>query len=209
MKKIIIEAGCHRTTDTDRLLSLYSDAVYYGFEPTIHLYEQALKKYKNKTNVYFLPFALSDSNGFANFKIYKHLDYQPSSLYDLVYDHGEIIPGLNEKVEVEDNYNVPTITLKTFLNNFIKEDYVIEYLWIDAEGSDLKILKGLEENIYKVKKGQIEVATDKQCNRVEGNNLDMAIKFMKSKNFLYKIEKNDLHNYQCNVLFYNYKGQTL
>lgn len=185
MRKIIIEVGVNRAQDTDRLLAEYPDAEYYGFEPTLELYGPLVIRYSNNPRVNLFPLALSNFIGTARFNIAGHACWGCSSLYEFPKNIHEIWPNRPD-FNVTHTYQVPVITMKMFLENFIEKDgkdYEIVYAWIDAQGSDVSILQGFGDRISKLKAGCIEVALSTELYEGTSNQISTAIGFIKSCGF--------------------------
>lgn len=192
MRKILIEVGVNHGQDTDRLLAEHPDAEYYGFEPTLELYQQLLFKYNNNPRVHLLPMALSNFVGMAKFNVAGQADWGCSSLYPFPDNIHQIWPGRYD-FNVTHTYEVPVITMKLFLENFIEKDgadYEIVYAWIDAQGSDVLVLEGFGDRINKLNAGRIEVANLTELYAGTANQVGNAERFLKNNQFNYHITPN-------------------
>jgi len=160
MNKIVIPSSCsHVKIDiglsytapiSNKWLIKESDVFVMGFEPNPHCCDMILssrfnptsfpdfnleKKFIEQGRFKLFPYALSDVDNITtqNFYINKN-DYGTSSLYT----HNQKILGPIEKV-----INVNVINLKMVFDIFPWDRFeYIDYIKIDAQGSDLKILKG-------------------------------------------------------------------
>jgi FkbM family methyltransferase len=124
-----------------------------------------------------LNYALNDTNEETLLDFYiNHNDYGTSSLYT----HNQTVLGNIEKI-----IKVKVISLKMLFDNFPWDRFeYIDYIKIDAQGSDLKILKGAEEYL-KEKVVYITAEPDGHyyidCNDCSEENID---KYMLSQNFI-------------------------
>jgi FkbM family methyltransferase len=112
-----------------------------GFEPNIICCNMILNQNINpedKSRFKIYNYALSDTNKETKLDFYINgNDYGTSSLYS----HNENILGKIEKI-----VKVDVISLKIFFDNFPWDRFeYIDYIKIDAQGSDLNILKGAKE----------------------------------------------------------------
>lgn len=151
---IIVEIGANRGIDTANFLSDPENKVF-AFEPTPELYLQLKEKFKNCENYYPMPFAVDIENGWTWFNIAGTSDWGCSSIH-------EFNPNIHQEWEgrpdfkFTDRCRVPTVRLDTFMDVYGVNE--IDYLWIDAQGNDFRVLKSLGEYIHKVKRGRCEVA---------------------------------------------------
>lgn len=131
-----------------------SDLVVFGFEPHPQTY-QFLKSQENPkyhpvynnfyapipyidNRLFILPIALSDKSGFLDF-YQMNVDVGVSSLFK----PSEEFFAKNPNYTVHSVSKVPVFTLKHFFDMFPFDKIgLIEYLKIDAQGSDLNIVKG-------------------------------------------------------------------
>ena len=150
--RTIIEVGSNDGRDTLQFLSDANNNVFC-FEPTIELQLVLHNKYKNFSNFHLVPAAIDTENGFQWFNVAGSADWGCSSLYEFAEGLEHTWPGRTD-FHVTDRYKVMTIRLDTFLdNNKINE---VDYLWIDAQGNDFKVLKSLGDKINLVKDGRCE-----------------------------------------------------
>jgi FkbM family methyltransferase len=130
-----------------------NDVFVIGFEPNIFCCDMIMnqtmpatpfidfnlkKEFIDDGRFKLFNYALSnvDKETTLDFYVNKN-DYGTSSLYT----HNETILG-----KIEKNIKVQTISLKMFFDNFPWDKFeYIDYIKIDAQGSDLKILKGAND----------------------------------------------------------------
>ena len=134
--------------------------------------------------------AISDINSSLIFNIAKNPTV--SSLNEFSKNIDKTWPGYREahctvikKIEVEG------ITLEKYcIDNEIKK---INYLHIDTQGSDLKVLKGLKNKLDIVDQGVLEAAVDEATSLYESNHtIDQTKKFLQLNNFeIFKVENVD------------------
>jgi FkbM family methyltransferase len=129
------------------------------------------------------------TNGFKQFNIAAVEDWGCSSLNEFADDRFDNFPGRD--IRTTHSVKVMTLRLDTFMNiHNIKE---VDYLWIDAQGSDFNVLKSLGDRIKDVKSGKCEsfYAADlyKNCN----NKTDDIVKWLDENGFncTVKIDKQE------------------
>lgn len=150
-RHVKIDIGLSYTAPiSNKWLIKESDVFVLGIEPNPYCCEMIMtsnfsptpfpdfnleKKFIEQGRFKLLKYALSDVKELTNQKFYinKH-DYGTSSLYT----HNQTILG-----PIQEVINVDVINLKMIFDNFPWDKFeYIDYIKIDAQGSDLKILKG-------------------------------------------------------------------
>lgn len=200
---IIVEVGVNTASDTPGLLKKFPDAKYYGFEPTPELYIELQSGYKNSPwydRMSFIPMAVSDKTGSAKFNIAGQGDWGCSSLNEFSDNiHQQWLNRTDFKFT--NSYIVPTIRLDDFLITWRLEKEAIEYLWIDAQGHDMKVLKSLDGFIKNVKAGRLEVAYTVELYKNTDNTLENAEKYLQKYGYQYKVTPDDVGK-ECNIEFW-------
>jgi FkbM family methyltransferase len=189
MKKLIIEVGANDGREVNRLLEQFPDAHYYGFEPTVELYNNLNKMFGHIDRVNFYPIAISNYNGFATFNVAGHGDWGCSSLFNFSDNIQDIWPGRSDFATTH-RYKVPVMKMSLFLDNYINEDFEIEYAWIDAQGSDLNVLESFEHHFNKIKAGRIEVANRVELYTGTNNTLNNAMNVFDNRDCIYSVGVN-------------------
>ncbi len=147
--------------------------------------------FKKKINNYIInEYAVTNENRNYTFNIAKNPTV--SSLNKFSNNIDQSWPGYKEAhCTVIKKIKVRGITLEKYCKkNKIKK---INYLHIDTQGSDLKVLKGLKELIHIVDQGVLEAAINKKSSLYQKNHTIYDVKkFLKKKKFkITKIENID------------------
>jgi FkbM family methyltransferase len=155
-KKVIIEVGANDGGNTVQYLEACD--VLYVFEPVPYLADKLRGMFEGNPKVKVIQKAVSDFNGTARFGISGpnyNWNLGCSSLNEFNPDLNELWPGRPDFNMIE-YIDVDVIRL----DDFIKSEGIenINYLHIDAQGSDLKVLQSLGTEIQKVKAGRCEAA---------------------------------------------------
>lgn len=150
---IVVEVGANNGDDTKRFLDFDHDV--YAFEPTPELHVQLKERFKNHPKYYPIPAAVDIQNRWAWFNIAGNCGGGCSSLHNFNPNINEIWNGRQDFV-MTDRCRVLTMRLDTFMTvyNIPK----IDFLWIDAQGNDFRVLKSLGDRIKDVVAGRCEVA---------------------------------------------------
>lgn len=196
-KKIYIEVGANQGTDTINYLK--EGALLYAFEPVSQLAYELINKFKNQ-NVIVIPFAVDLENGIKKFNVSAGSNLGCSSLNNFNKNINNEWHGRTDFVFTE-SYNVLTIRLDNFINLYdIKE---IEYLHIDAQGSDFNVLKSLGNKINIVKAGKCEASYAVSLYENIDNNYENIIKYLTSYGFSTRIEMDQSGiNAECDIHFF-------
>lgn len=172
---IWIDVGAHLGEVTFPYALRSPSLTVYAFEPNL---EVASKLMGMLRNFVVIPMAVAEEDGFAEF--YINNDPATSSLLTL-NEAGSSYWKAPETLVTVSKRPVATIRLDTFLHlmNITK----VDYLKIDAQGSDLSIVKSLGEEIHKVKKLTLEVQTT-QVPLYDGSNAkDSVIGYLSRRGF--------------------------
>lgn len=178
-KLIYIEVGANQGTDSSRFIK--ENAVLFCFEPVHNLYVDLWNRYKQNDSVFIFPFAIDTQNSFQTFNVSTVANQGCSSLNQYNPEIEKLWPGRSDFV-FGDQYIVPTITLKSFIELY-KIPH-IDYLWIDAQGHDFNVLKSLEEKINIVREGKCEAAHNVHLYKNSNNYYKDIINYL--ENFKFK-----------------------
>jgi FkbM family methyltransferase len=172
----------------------------YLFEPTPFLLNNYL--YPKQSERYLVvPVAVSDYDGEAELNIAGTYDWGCSSLYKFDQDATANWTDREDFVYT-DKVNVLVRRMDSFMNSN-KIPYV-DYLKIDTQGSDLKVLQSFGEYIKVVREGQVEASNQNHLYKDVDNTVDSVITFLKSNNFtIDKIYANDPQQNEVNIMFSN------
>ena len=158
-----------------------------------------IKNYRVNNN------AVSDENRNQIFNIAKNPTV--SSLNEFSKNIDKTWPGYREAhCTVIKKIEVAGITLEKYcIDNEIKK---INYLHIDTQGSDLKVLKGLKNKLDIVDQGVLEAAVNNDTSLYETNHtIDQTKKFLQLNNFeISKVENVDKNIDKEKNIYFNKKN---
>ena len=199
MKKIFFDVGANYGTDSIHIAEYDKESVVYAFEPTPVLFDYLIDKTKHLSNYHVIKKAVSDYNGKSNFNIAGQSDWGCSSLLEFSEKSKTEWVGRDD-FKVTEVIEVDVIRLEDFIveNNITH----IDYLHVDTQGSDLKVLVGLGDKINIVKNGKIEAATKDNILYEKQNLLKDCVDFLDANNFeIIDICENDIHGNEVNIGF--------
>lgn len=129
--KIICIVGAYHGTEIHRLLSNYPNALIHAFEAHPKHYSVLKDSFKDNSRVILYNKAVSNINGTINF-------------YELSFEgSGSILAFQGEKLgapcKISETIQVESVILKGYFKNTI-----IDLLWIDVQGAELKVLQGTD-----------------------------------------------------------------
>ncbi len=138
--KVIFDVGCYDCGDSIRFKRRFPECEVYSFEASALRHEK-LKVTAEKYNLTLIPLAVSDSVGTATF--YDSLvDGTRVDAQGSFFKHTEIYQNTNPRIIQKDDGNlVETITVAKFCE--LKEIKEIDLLYVDVEGAELQVIKGL------------------------------------------------------------------
>lgn len=148
--KFIIDVGANKGEYTKKILSLFPEATYFLFEPSSINLDILCSKFENYKNVFCSSYALSNIN--SKEKLYTNqFGSGLASLIKRRLDHFNIYMDLEENVDV------------IRFDDFLKFDdipkqlpKIIDYVKIDVEGNEMKVLEGFGNIIKNIKLIQFE-----------------------------------------------------
>jgi FkbM family methyltransferase len=175
-----------------------------AFEPTPALIDKLKYNTNNLNNFVLVPSAVSNFDGTSKFHISPESqfgDYSCSSLLEFSDKSQTEWPGRNDFKTINE-ITVQVIRLDTYVvNNQIPK---IDYLKIDTQGADLKVLEGCGELLSIVNEGTMEAAAKRDILYKGQNTEEESINFLVENGFdIVKIESNDIHNNEVNIYFKN------
>jgi FkbM family methyltransferase len=202
MAKIIIEIGANDGNDTLKYLS-HEDVFVYTFEPVPIMADALISKLNDAEykNYKLLRYAVSDTEGLQQFNLSDPGgNYACSSLNEFSDNIQQKWPGRADFIKTA-TIDVQTIRLDTFIE---KENISeIEFLHIDAQGSDLKVLQSLGDKVGIVKFGRCEASNTVELYKGVDNNVYTIMDWLKANGFYIsaifnhhgvRIAKEDLSN---------------
>lgn len=135
----IFDVGCNKGFYTDNLLKTFSDANYYLFDTSERFISLVEGRFKDLNNVKTFNIAISDTDN-------EYVDF-----YELKSENDDV-EGMSSltKRNVFSKYVYDVKKINTGkLDTFIIDNQIdhIDFIKIDTEGQELKILVGLRESI--------------------------------------------------------------
>lgn len=197
---IIIEVGVNTGTDTVGLLNRFPEATYYGFEPTLELHGHLLGKFRDNPRVNFMPVAIDIVEGFKQFNVAGQGDWGCSSLHNFNPNIHELWHNRPD-FKVSHTYKVPVMRMDSFLDLYTNPGVIIDYAWIDAQGSDVDVLNSFGYYLDNVKAGRLETAYSVELYSNTTNTLANAEFTLKENGFRYTVTPDDVGK-ECNIEFW-------
>jgi len=195
--KTIIEVGGNQGQHTRDFVK--PGTRVFVFEPVQELYIKLWERYKDNDNVHILPFAIDEEQQAKVFNVAGQSDWGCSSLNEFSDNLDKTWPGRTD-FKVTHKYSVLTIRLDTFCDIYGIDS--IDYLWIDAQGHDFKVLKSLGEKLDAVKEGRCEAAYKVELYKNTDNLYTNIVDYLKERNFntTIKIDSSRV-GAECDVIF--------
>jgi len=179
MKSVIVEVGANYGNDTAHFVKDKNNEVW-AFEPTPELIEHLENRFKGDRNFHLIGKAVDIEETTKIFNIAGGGDWGCSSLYEFAEDIHEKWEGRPD-FQVTHKVEVQTVRLDTFVTvNSIEK---IDYLWIDAQGNDFRVLKSLGDKIGIVVKGKCEGAYTVDLYKTEENRVEDIEAWLQKKGF--------------------------
>lgn len=174
---VIIEVGANEGQDTE--IFLQQNKPVYCFEPIPNHAKMLWDKFGKNPNFHLMTIAIDLENGFRKFNIEQRAEWGCSSLHDVAPDNPNQI---NYTTHIE---KMMCMRLDTFIDLYNITD--IDYIHIDTQGNDFRVLQSLGNKINIIKEGVAEAAQTKQYYAVEDNTVENVNAWLLSKGFFTKI----------------------
>ncbi len=179
--KTVIEAGALNCSDTLSMAFEFPNAHIYAFECNPDSVGVCKSAVEGNNRITLTPKALSDKAG--------TLTFYPIDTKKTTTIHADGNPGASSFFKANPDYTfekyvqnevlIEAITLEDFCKE--KEIGEIDLIWLDAQGWELRILKGLGEKIKDVKMIKTEVLYKEQY--IGAPLFDEVCEFLESKGF--------------------------
>jgi len=197
--KVFFDVGANNGFTSVPVAQNNGDVKVYAFEPTPEMIQEIERKTQGFNNYFLTKKAVSNYNGKATFRVAGHADWGCSSLLEFSDKSKTEWPGRTD-LNVTHEIEVDVIRLDTF----IKEHNItkIDYLHIDTQGSDLKVLEGLGDYINIVMEGAMEAAAKENILYNGQNTQQESIEFLQKNGFeVTGIQINDEYHNKVNIFF--------
>jgi FkbM family methyltransferase len=195
--RTVIEVGANLGDDTYNYLT-QDDMVLYGFEPTYELIRILNEKFGNDPRVKLIPLAVDIENRFTTFNIAGWQNWGCSSLNEFTDGVSERWNGFN--FHYTGKQSVMTIRLDDFCKMYGIEH--IDYIHIDAQGSDFNVLKSLGDYIDCVDAGVCEVSYNVPLYKGVDNTYASVTKWLTERGFVYdQTFDHEQYRAEANVYF--------
>lgn len=197
--KTYIEVGANWGTDSDKFIT--ADSRLFCFEPAQEVYYELWKKHKDKPNVMILPFAVDIESSIKRFNVQGAYDWGCSSLHDYNDKLDERWPNRpSDEFIFTHSYNVFTIRLDQFFSLYNITQ--VDYLWIDAQGNDFRVIQSAGDMISIVKEGKCEAAGTCELYKNTDNTFHNIQSYLAKHNFS---ASGNPEAYETDVVFKNLK----
>lgn len=199
VEKVFFDVGANNGDSFIGLAKSDPSIQVYAFEPTPEMYQLIEKKTVGLSNYCLIKKAVSDFEGTAKFNVAGQADWGCSSLLEFSDKSKVEWPGRTDFIKTKE-IQVEVIRLDWF----VKENGIakIDYLHIDTQGSDLKVLQGLGDQLQIVLSGVLEAGTKPDILYYGQNTEEQCVKFLIENGFkITKIESNDRFRNEVNIYF--------
>ncbi len=190
--KTVIEVGVNQGQDTPRFLT-QDNMVLYGFEPVWSLVQMLNEKFKNDPRVHIIPCAVDQEAKFTTFNVAGWRDQGCSSLHEFADDLKTTYWQTN--FYYTHKQKVMVMRLEDFCRMYNITN--IDYIWVDAQGSDFAVLKGLGPYIDVVQAGRVEAVLNVNLYKREGNHVNDILPWLKDRGFEITSVEPDANPQQC------------
>ena len=194
-RHVWIDVGAHHGETTMPFAAARPDLIVYAFEPNPVAAHWMMGRLRNYV---VLPMAVALEDGVAEFKVAAY--EQSSSLLAIDDEVARNWTGGDGKFEILKTNKVPTMRLDTFLDG-MKIDKV-DFLKVDAQGSDLDVVKSAGARLADVRRVQLEVATGGSLYQGAASRADV-IAFMEGSGFRLQSREDESHGQEENLTFVN------
>lgn len=202
-RKLLLEVGAHDGYDT---IKYYNEGYrVFAFEPRVDMFKYTLMRTFIIPDITLIQKAVYTNNGITKFNICK--ESGASSILEQKSPE-ELEKHWGGRTDIQYSglsYDVETIRLDKFIEDYHLQDSVIDFIHIDAQGVDLEVLQSLGKYLKNLKAGVLETVKDPVKSIYLQQNittLDNVTKFLMENNFkVDKVDDNDPTGCEYNVYF--------
>lgn len=199
--KVIFDVGANDGSSHIGTALHNPNKLVFAFEPTPQMIDIIKSKTSHLKNYVLIEKAVSDFEGTTTFNVAGQADWGCSSLLEFSNKSKNKWPGRTD-FKVTHQIEVDVIRLESFIIE--RTIPKIDYIHIDTQGSDLKVLKGMGDLISIVREGVLEAGNEKDILYKGQNTVKETIKFLNSKGFeIMDLVSNDPFSNEVNVHFRN------
>jgi FkbM family methyltransferase len=191
--EVWIDVGAHLGETTLDAATRNPSLLVFAFEPNWELARQIMGK---AANFVVLPMAVSGSDGVATFSV--NAEDGSSSLLSIKEDFVEKWKGRID-LRVKEKVLVPTIRLDTFLRRMNLRR--VDYLKVDAEGTDLQVIQSAGERLRDIRKIKAEVELGENLAFYGASTREEMIAFMDGRGFKLIATEDQNEGRQQNLTF--------
>lgn len=174
--------------------------IIYCFEPITELANKLKNTYKSN-NFHIIQKAVCDFDDTVKFNIAGILDNNLSSLLNFSNNAFNCWPGRNDFV-VTQQIKIETIRLDTFIKQAEKNIEQIDYISIDTNGCDVKVLNSMGNYISIVERGSMIASITPESTYAGQNSVSESVEFLKNNNFLIiNVEQIDQYGNLAKIYF--------
>lgn len=204
---IIIDIGANHGDFSLEIAKRNPSMIVYAIEADPFLASELQLETSNRQilNHKIENFAISDTEGIADFFISELSDHGTSSL--LKFSEKNITNdeywSVRKDLQHTKKVSVHTQRLETFLDTIVFNE--IEFIKIDIQGLDLIALKSAGHYLSKIKAGMLEMPAISEKSLYENSydDLRVALNYLYENNFtVYGIKPNDEASNEFNIFFY-------
>jgi FkbM family methyltransferase len=208
--RIHIDVGANEGNTILHFAKHEPNTLVIGFEPIPQLVKNIKNQSSHLKNLIIVESAVSDYVGVTKFNVSPESEYGDHSCSSLLNFSDK---SKTEWVDRNDFVVINEIDVNvTTLKHFIVKNEIpkIDYLKIDTQGCDLKVLMGLEDLISIVVEGNMEAAAKTDVLYEGQNTQEQSIEFLEKNGFeITKIESNDTDGNEVNIHYRNKHPKTL
>lgn len=204
-KITVIDVGCNDGRTIDSVLINFNNTEIFGFEPTDHVYEVLIEKFKDCRNIHIEKIALSEKDGEINFW---SSGFSPANsvlrpnINVYKYHIGERSKHVINFQKTLSKTTVNSVRFDSWREVKIP-DKKIDLFKTDTQGYDYQVLQGSIESLKETKLILVELQFDQFYE--SSKRFYELIEFLYNHNFyLYNIFKKNVNKiFECDALFCN------
>lgn len=206
---VVFDVGANLGQNSLHLARQHPNVIVHAFEPVPELINHLkMSSIAFKSRYHIHPIALNNVNGMTKFNVAANDDraqWGCSSLNNFKEGLDKTWPDFDIKFDFTHQIDVEMMTFKAWYENSGLKLTDIHYFHCDTQGSDLKVLSGMEEYIDLIHEGMIECASDEIGKLYEDSHtVEDAIVFMRDHGFaVVSITPNDPFGNEFNMHFKN------
>lgn len=196
---VVIEVGANNGSTFYEMVNKRPDVIFFGFEPVVEMHDKLSAVFQKNRNYLAYRCAVGTNRGVRRFYVSGTHDWGCSSFLEFSPGLDHTWPGREDFV-VTEVADVLVVRLDEFIKSWSAIIKNVDFLHIDAQGTDLDVLKSAGDCLSMIRAGVMEVPqSDAVALYKNQHTRKQALDFLEEKGF--KVSAIEHQQNEDNIFF--------